>query len=220
MSYYSYSGSDFSVRALFMNNTVELLPVTVSVSTVHDKEAVRSLGYNYNKGFTNTVSEVRGTLIFNIIKEDPLLPLKVMQAETQLSYKFLDQNRRAGNYNIDSLVYNWNAGDLEPFDLMLVGVTEGGELDRSSPRTSKEKIPIRPASIIIRGIQIIGTGQVISSHNALTEKTYSFRAMSHEEIWLEDTKILSPEVNSDTLILSLSGQPDPSSALNTSPVVA
>lgn len=197
MSYYSYSGADFRVRALFMDSTIELLPVTVSVSTVHDKEAVRSLGYNYNKGFTNTVSEVRGTLIFNIIKNDPLLPLKVMQRETLMSYKFLDQNKRAANYNSRSSVYNWNAGDLEPFDLMLVGVTEGGELDRTSDKTGN-LIPIVPASIFIRGIQITGTGQVISSHNALTEKTYSFRAISHEEIWFENGADLPAEVNNDT----------------------
>lgn len=167
-STYSFSGCDFKVLALPYNNgsPVELdTLVTISFSTVHSKSPARSLGYNYPRGYTNTISEIRGTMIFNMHRDYPLKGL-----ESQERYTFKDNFKRAeGGPRL--------GGELEPFDLKLIGVTESDDI--LLPIKNRKQTEI--SSIELYGVEITGSGKVVSVHNVLTEKTYSFVARGFRE---------------------------------------
>jgi hypothetical protein len=168
-STYSFSGCDFKVLAIPYGgeSSVELETlVTISFSTVHSKSPARSLGYNYPRGYTNTVSEIRGTMIFNMHRDYPLKGL-----ETKSRYTFKDDYKRnEGEIRL--------GGEMEPFDLKLIGVTESDDL---LVAIGKSRTSTQVSSIEIYGVEITGSGKVVSVHNVLTEKTYSFVARGFRE---------------------------------------
>jgi len=169
---YSFSGSDFRTLALIRDNSTELKTmVTISFSTIHEKLPVRTLGRNYPIGYTNTISEIKGTMIFNIKNEDPLLELRRLSVS---QYEFLDDNKRRSEDNI------WLSGEIEPFDLYMFGRTEG---DYEKLENAELKGLGKAKAIKLSGIEIIATGKVISVNNVLTEKTYTFVATQYSELY-------------------------------------
>lgn len=169
---YSFSGSDFRTLALIRDSSTELKTmVTISFSTIHEKLPVRTLGRNYPIGYTNTISEIKGTMIFNIKNEDPLLELRRLSVS---QYEFLDDNKRRSEDNI------WLSGEIEPFDLYMFGRTEG---DYEKLENAELKGLGKAKAIKLSGIEIIATGKVISVNNVLTEKTYTFVATQYSELY-------------------------------------
>ena len=168
MASYSFSGCDFKCLAYPYNgDAVELTTlVTVSFSTVHGKSPARTLNRNYPAGYTNTVSEIRGTMIFNRHQDRPLKGISGMER-----YHFKDNEKRHSDADLKNVL----GGELDPFDLELIAVTEAGEALISGHNSE--------LSIMrLYGIEIIGSGEVISVHNTLTEKTYSFVARGFKEL--------------------------------------
>ena len=168
MASYSFSGCDFKCLAFPYGNAdaVELTTlVTVSFSTVHSKSPARTLSRNYPAGYTNTISEIRGTMIFNRHEERPLNGIAGASR-----YHFKDEIKRASRFNPLNIL----GGELDPFDLELIAVTEAGEaLNGALSELNMMRL---------YGIEIIGSGEVISVHNTLTEKTYSFVARGFREL--------------------------------------
>lgn len=162
---YSFSGCDFKVLAIPYNReAVELETlVTISFSTVHSKSPARTLGYNYPRGYTNTISEIRGTMIFNMHRD---YPLKGLVSKERYYFKD-DFKRHEGGILL--------GGEIDPFDLKLIGITESD--DAFAANRGRGEITI----IELYGVQITGSGKVISVHNTLTEKTYSFVAEGFRE---------------------------------------
>jgi hypothetical protein len=184
--HYSFSGTDFRCIAYFgdefsrrkdaRKTSVELTPVTVSVSVASEKSDARTLNRNYVAGFTNSITSVGGTLVFSIINEDPLTKLKELQ-ELE-SYEFIDSYMRTP-YQGRPL----STEALEPFTLKLVGMTEADDAFKTIKRDDvSNSLPKNYTYFLIEGIEIVGSGQVLSVHNVLTEKTYTFKARRFHEL--------------------------------------
>lgn len=169
---YSFSGCDFKVLAIpHTGEPVELETlVTISFSTIHSKSPARTLGYNYPRGYTNTISEIRGTMIFNIHRDYPLKGLVNKER-----YLFKDDFKR----NEGGIILG---GEIDPFDLKLIGITESDDVFiKSNEQIARAEY----AFIELYGVEITGSGKVISVHNTLTEKTYSFVARGFREHGIE-----------------------------------
>ena len=220
---YSFSGTDFRCIAYFgdqfsrtgeLSQSVELLPTTVSVSIASEKTEVRRLNHNYAVGFTNTITTVAGTLVFSMINSDPLDKLKKLQIGTSYSqsansYEFADEHMRRG---IDK--FTLSAEAIEPFTIKLIGITEADYTDDDYRADQKYRKTF--SYFLIEGIEITGSGQVLSVHNVLTEKTYTFRARRFSEL-TSTVEMVEKKEKTESGTVALGGEP--LTRLVTSPMI-
>ena len=73
---YSFSGADVTAHAYFPGkpeNVIHLHSMhSVSTSIYEAKDRVRSLGFRGVRGFTRSIREISGTMIFVVIADHPL----------------------------------------------------------------------------------------------------------------------------------------------------
>lgn len=193
---HSFSGADFSNVAWFNyydkdNNAVSSSPVeletlgTISISVNEQKGDVRALGNRSVRGFTSAIRSIGGTLVFNIINDNPFNSLvkeylRLGRLDNPWVYTTdLETNYRSEDFSKGGLSYLPTA--LPPFNILLTGSTELN-LAQFSTQDSNNHFEVSFSNIGIYGIELISESLVISVNNILTEVAFQFKARDYSQL--------------------------------------
>lgn len=133
---YSYSGADCKVFAYRGSNKPIFLESvqTISFSVHEPRGRARALGFKGVKGFSKSVREIAGTMIFTVIEDHPLAPLMTPESGGNygMGWSIDGTQRGIGNFYGESgylgsspnISINRVVTDLNAFNLMLTYTTE------------------------------------------------------------------------------------------------
>lgn len=125
---YSYSGSDCKAFAFRNGSEKKLLESmqTISFSIHEAKGQARALGFKSVKGFSRSIRQIAGTMIFTVIEDHPLACMMDKTAEGWS----VDQGMGRGTWSLGEVSFdkrkiaNKIATLIAPFNIMLVYATE------------------------------------------------------------------------------------------------
>ena len=189
---YSFSGADARVYFYFDGAEQDIRPLdamqTISLSVHEGKGQARALGHRGIKGFSRSLRTIGGSMILTVVNDHPLRPIMLQAGEYIRNNDgfypgwSLDRDEIGVGTALDTFDYrNRIAGLLPPFNLIVSYVSEGTDFysnikDRESFGSDTiARIP--GASLLIRQIEIIDSGLVTSTHDIISEMTFSFMAM-------------------------------------------
>lgn len=166
---YSYSGADCDVYAVYKSKIKHLDSIaTVSVSMYEAKAPVRRLGHASPVGFTGNIRSIAGSLIFIVKNEHPLA--KVMESFKKFAKHLDDEETQKGFTN---KAKRYNAGMIEPFDLMLM---------------YKNEVDTIGAGLRINNLEFISEGIVTSVNDIVSEVVLQFVATDIDQLELEKVR--------------------------------
>jgi len=192
----SFSGADTKVYAYFPFITeVVILPSvhTLSVSVHEAKGMARALGFRGIKGVARGVRTIAGSLILTVINENPLLPLMNLVSDNGLlspGWSLDRESTGTGTVLNNRSFHNKIAPLLPPFNIILQCLTEN----------ARTQLPNKAegAGYLLRGVEFIDEGMVVSVNDVVTEITYSFIAIDYKPISKQefrDDRIMDDSIN-------------------------
>lgn len=119
---------------------------TLSISSFRDRNAIRSLGTSYVKGYTNGPRTIAGSMIFTLFEEHPLVKLTRALSSLPETNPYYE--------NLTSVLPD----QLPPIDISIVFANEYGTLSRQT----------------IYGVQFVSDAATYSIENLLTEQVMQF----------------------------------------------
>jgi hypothetical protein len=217
---YSYSFSGADARAYFFFDGAEQdirsldAMQTISLSIHEGKGQARALGHRGVKGFSRSLRTIGGSMIMTVVNDHPLRPI-MLQVEEYLRQNdsfypgwSLDRDEIGTGTALDAFDYrNRIAGLIPPFNLIVSYVSEGGNYFtnvKDRDKFGSDAIArIEGASLLIREIEIVDSGIVTSTHDIISEMTFSFMARDVKPLSAVDfrgnwaTTSADPKVNLD-----------------------
>lgn len=184
---YSFTGTDTQFVAWFDNGDFSARPVqletiaTISFSVHESKGDVRRLGHKHVVGSVSSIRNIAGTIIFNVVKDHPLIQLiETLPEGYRRPWGFsLDEEDLMYAKGRDAIIteevpiFNVSSTALPPFNLTAVSATEYIK--------SREDMFLFTTNNLYN-IELIGQGLVISVNNILTEITFTFKASHWDEL--------------------------------------
>ena len=163
-SSYSFSGSDCKVYSVKRQEITPLKSVmTVSLSVYEAKAPVRRLGHAAPVGFTGNIRSIAGSIICLMQNEHPL---KGLMIETSKHFDDKFTMKQFHENGIDNEGTAFQAGMIEPFDLMLLYKNEVNS----------------SVGLQINNIDIISESVVTSINDIYTEMVFQFVATDVNQI--------------------------------------
>ena len=213
---YSYSGADAKAFVSFDgfgSGVRELTSMqTVSWNVFEAKGPARALGHRGVKGFARGVRTIAGSIIFTVIKDNPLRPLLDMLSEAKASGTFpyepgwsVDKSLTTGVASSggtgtywgdpglprDILYQNIMASLIPPFNLSVVYSTEVLEKQNASKEGTYD---VSAAAWRLTGVEFISEGLVTSTHDTITEVTCQFVATGMNPVSLNHIQVSGPYI--------------------------